>query len=143
MPRGKPKFGQKLTFWPGSNSEAIQHIMLKLTMGECLNRHYVRTKFRPNPRGQVFFCVDLTWNDPCTSTDSLLFIQNSLHCKQGGLYETSFLYVLQLFPPVIIQTRSSFLIPYSGCYPPVTIETGTSFLSSFTHLLSYKQEHHF
>ena len=33
-------------------------------MGECLNRHYVRTKFRPNPRGQVFFCVDLTWNDP-------------------------------------------------------------------------------
>ena len=38
--------------------------MLKLTMGECLNRHYVRTKFRPNPRGQVFFCVDLTWNDP-------------------------------------------------------------------------------
>ena len=33
-------------------------------MGECLNRHYVRTKFRPNPRGQAFFCVDLTWNDP-------------------------------------------------------------------------------
>ena len=33
-------------------------------MGECLNRHYARTKFRPNPRGQVFFYVDLTWNDP-------------------------------------------------------------------------------
>ena len=64
----------------------------------------------------------------CTSMDSLLlFIQNSLHCKQGGLYETSFLYVLQLFPPVIIQTRSSFLILYSGCYP----------------LLPYKQEHNF
>ena len=25
---------------------------------------YVRTMFRPNPRGQVYFCVDLTWNDP-------------------------------------------------------------------------------
>ena len=34
-------------------------------MGECLNRHYVRTKFRPNPRGSGIFCVDLTWNDPC------------------------------------------------------------------------------
>ena len=65
----------------------------------------------------------------CTSMDSLLlFIQNSLHCKQGGLYETSFLFVLQLFPSVIIQTRSSFLILYSGCYPPVIIQTGSSFL---------------
>ena len=40
---------QKIDFLAGSNSEAIQHITLKLTMGECLNRHYVRTKFRPNP----------------------------------------------------------------------------------------------
>ena len=37
----------------GSNSEAIQPITLKLTMDECLKRHYVRT-----------FYVDLTWNDP-------------------------------------------------------------------------------
>ena len=62
--RSKPKFGTKIDFLAGSNSEAIQHIMLKLTMGECLNRHYVRTKFRPNPRGSGIFCVDLTWNDP-------------------------------------------------------------------------------
>ena len=33
----------------GSNSEAIQHITLKLTTSECLNRHHVRTKFCPNP----------------------------------------------------------------------------------------------
>ena len=31
-----------------SNSEAIQHIMLKLIVGECLNTHYVMTKFRQN-----------------------------------------------------------------------------------------------
>ena len=33
-------------------------------MGECLNRHYVRIKFCPNPKGSGIFCVDLTWNDP-------------------------------------------------------------------------------
>ena len=44
----------------GSNSEAIQHIKLKLTMGECLNRHYVGTKFHPNLLGSGNFCVDLT-----------------------------------------------------------------------------------
>ena len=55
VPSGKPKFGKKLTFkiLAGCNSEAIQHIIVKLTLGECLKRHYVRTK-----------CVDLTWNDP-------------------------------------------------------------------------------
>ena len=63
----KPKLGEKLTIWLAL-TEAIQHIMLKLTMDECLNRHYVRTKLRPNLRGQVFFCVDLTWNDPYTFT---------------------------------------------------------------------------
>ena len=35
-----------------------------MTMGECLNRHYVRPKFLPNPWGSGNFCVDLTWNDP-------------------------------------------------------------------------------
>ena len=34
--------------------------MLKLTMGECLNRHYVRTKIH---EGKGFSCVDLTWID--------------------------------------------------------------------------------
>ena len=41
--------------------------MLKLTIGD---RHYVRTKFRPNPRGSGIFCVDLTWNDPPASSIS-------------------------------------------------------------------------
>ena len=44
----------------GSNSEAIQHITLKLTMTECPKRHYVRTKIRGV---SFFFCVDLTWNN--------------------------------------------------------------------------------
>ena len=48
VPRRKPNLAKKQLL-AGSNSEAIQHIMLKLTMDECLNRHYVRTKFRPNP----------------------------------------------------------------------------------------------
>ena len=37
-------------------------------MGERLNRHYVRTKFRPNLRGQIFLCADLTWDDPKANT---------------------------------------------------------------------------
>ena len=69
MRKSKPNFGKKIDFLAGSNSEAIQHIMLKLTMGECLNRHYVRTKFRPNPRGSGIFCADLTWNDPIVSVE--------------------------------------------------------------------------
>ena len=49
----------KFRFLAGSNSETIQYIMLKLTMSECLNRHYVRT----NPWGSgLFLCVDLMWN---------------------------------------------------------------------------------
>ena len=44
-------------------------IMLKLTMGECLKRCYVRTKFRPNPWGSGIFWVDLTWNDPHPKRD--------------------------------------------------------------------------
>ena len=47
--RGISKNLAKIDFLAGSNSEAIQHIMLKLTMGECLKRHYVRTKFHQNP----------------------------------------------------------------------------------------------
>ena len=45
-------------------------------MGECLNRHYVRTKFRPNPRGSGIFCVDLTWNDPKKATKQLYICDN-------------------------------------------------------------------
>ena len=45
----------------GSNSEAIQQILLKLTVGECLNRDYVRTKFRQNLWGSCFFFV-LIWH---------------------------------------------------------------------------------
>ena len=57
---GKPNLAKKIDFLAGSNSEAIQHITLKLAMGEYLNRHYVRTKFHPNPRGSGFFFV-LEW----------------------------------------------------------------------------------
>ena len=39
----------KVDFLAGSNYEAIQHITLKLTVGECFKRDYVRTKFRQNP----------------------------------------------------------------------------------------------
>ena len=38
----------KTDFLAGSNSEAIQHITLKLTVGECLKRDNVRTKFCQN-----------------------------------------------------------------------------------------------
>ena len=38
-----------IDFLAGSNAEAIQYITLKLTVGECLKRDYVRTKFRQNP----------------------------------------------------------------------------------------------
>ena len=51
----------KIDFLAGSNYEGIQHIMLKLTVGECLKREYVRTKFRQNPWGSCFFFV-LIWH---------------------------------------------------------------------------------
>ena len=38
----------KIDFLAGSNSKVVQHIMLKLTVGECLKRDYVRTKFCQN-----------------------------------------------------------------------------------------------
>ena len=46
--KGLAEISLKIDFLAGSNSEAIQHIMLKLTVGECLKRDYVRTKFHQN-----------------------------------------------------------------------------------------------
>ena len=60
--RDKPIFGENLTFWLALTLKPY-NITLKLTTGECLNIHYVRTKFRANPSGSGIFCVDLTWND--------------------------------------------------------------------------------
>ena len=57
VPRGKLKFGKKNDFLAGSNSEAIQHIVLKLAVGECLKRCYVRTKFCPNLSGSGIFVL--------------------------------------------------------------------------------------
>ena len=47
----------------------------------------------------------------------LLFIQNSLHCKQGGLYETSFLYVLQLLPTCYHTNRNIISNPLLRLLP--------------------------
>jgi len=33
----------------------MQHITLKLTVGECFKRHYVRTTFRQNPWWSCIF----------------------------------------------------------------------------------------
>ena len=47
--KGLAEIWLKIDFLAGSNSEVIQHIILKLTVGECLKRDYVRTNFRQNP----------------------------------------------------------------------------------------------
>ena len=50
--KGLAEIWLKIDFLAGSNSElseSIQHIMLKLTVGKCLKRDYVRTKFCQNP----------------------------------------------------------------------------------------------
>ena len=64
---------------PRSNYEAIQHKTLKLTVGmsqERLCKHQVSSK----SVRVMFFCVDLTWNDPylsCMWIGSKLFIWKS------------------------------------------------------------------
>ena len=78
---------------------------------------------------------------PCCYSYKIVYTVNKVACMKHHFCMYS-----SCYPPVTIQTRSSFLILYSGCYPPVTIQTGTSFLSStqaVTHLLPYKQEHDF
>ena len=40
---------------------------LKICMSNKHHRHYKRTKFRQNPRGDPKFLVDLAWNDPYMS----------------------------------------------------------------------------
>ena len=47
-----------------SNSDTIEGIDLKLIMLYHLYRHYAQTKFHPNLKGSIFFCVDLAWKDP-------------------------------------------------------------------------------
>ena len=64
-----------------------------------------------------------------------LFIQDSLHCKQGGLYKTSFLPPHRLFPTCYHRNKNIIPTLYTCCSPPVTIETRTSFLSC-SHLLT-------
>jgi len=59
--KGLAEIWLKSDFLAGSNSKAMQHITLKLTVGEYLKRDYVSTKFRQNPLGVMFFFV-LIWH---------------------------------------------------------------------------------
>ena len=38
---------------------------LKFGVAKLLCIYIGLTKFEENPEGSSFFCVDLTWNDPC------------------------------------------------------------------------------
>lgn len=73
------KVAEESTSLSGSHSETVQHIRLKLTMHECLNRHCVRTIcFIRICGGHQFICVDLTWNDPLAFEHNFLYIRSRI-----------------------------------------------------------------
>ena len=54
---------------------------LKICMSDKHRRYYKHTKFRQNPRGDPKFLVDLTRNDPFTTSAAL---QSKDECIKGS-----------------------------------------------------------
>ena len=58
------KISPKLRFLDDHNSKNTRLMWLKLGVAKLLYICIDLTKFKENPEGLSFFCVDLTWNDP-------------------------------------------------------------------------------
>ena len=61
------KISPKLRFLDDHNSKNTRLMWLKFGVAKLLYICIDLTKFKENPEGLSFFCVDLTWNDPPTS----------------------------------------------------------------------------
>ena len=55
---------KKLRFLDDHNSKNTRLMWLKFSVAKLLYICIDLTKFKENPEGLSFFCVDLTWNDP-------------------------------------------------------------------------------
>ena len=58
------KISPKLRFLDDHNSKNTRLMWLKFGVAKLLYICIDLTKFKENPGGLSFFCVDLTWNDP-------------------------------------------------------------------------------
>ena len=58
------KISPKLRFLDDHNSKNTRLMWLKFGVAKLLYICIDLTKFKENPEGLSFFCVDLTWNDP-------------------------------------------------------------------------------
>ena len=61
------KISPKLRFLDDHNSKNTRLMWLKFGVAKLLYICIDLTKFKENPGGLSFFCVDLTWNDPCAN----------------------------------------------------------------------------
>ena len=80
------KISPKLRFLDDHNSKNTRLMWLKFGVAKLLYICIDLTKFKENPGGLSFFCVDLTWNDPYRSASEMKFLQNSYTlCRTCGL----------------------------------------------------------
>ena len=135
-----------MNFLAGSNSEASQHITLKMIMGECLKRHHVRTRFYQNPCGSCsflfdlwvelqprscgsWFVFDLTWNDPHVKWNhyaltSTLLVIAALLCEYQVTASFLFLLISSLLMVIVLETSvilsrfMSWITTKVFLYPP-------------------------
>ena len=73
------KISPKLRFLDDHNSKNTRLMWLKFGVAKLLYICIDLTKFKENPGGLSFFCVDLTWNDPYRKT---LIIKKAVQKKQ-------------------------------------------------------------
>ena len=66
------KISPKLRFLDDHNSKNTRLMRLKFGVAKLLYICIDLTKFKENPEGLSFFCVDLTWNDPMINLYSLV-----------------------------------------------------------------------
>ena len=79
------KISPKLRFLDDHNSKNTRLMWLKFGVAKLLYICIDLTKFKENPGGLSFFCVDLTWNDPVINQkrDENNFSHSSVTCSSA------------------------------------------------------------
>ena len=88
----------KLRFLDDHNSKNTRLMWLKFGVAKLLYICIDLTKFKENPGGLSFFCVDLTWNDPIVVVVYCIYI----------VYKSALFFGTNLLSPKILTLRYLF-----------------------------------
>ena len=101
------KISPKLRFLDDHNSKNTRLMWLKFGVAKLLYICIDLTKFKENPEGLSFFCVDLTWNDPFA-------IPGNIHCHCWQSLSTHLCHSWQHTLPLLAITEHTYIFAIIG-----------------------------